>query len=670
MLVDDRSNAETRAELERVVGLHPSIRVLENGTPGFGATVNKGIEASSADYVLLLNTDCLLSANAIPKMIGHCERESNIGLISPFSNNSPVLTVPMLTGYSYNGMNALLEERLGGEWMEACTVVGNALLVTRACLDRTGLVDTSYGLGYGEETDYQFRAMANGFIAAAALDTYVYHKGGESFRAAPKVMKRAQSGGRELFFRRWSEEFTSYSKRVDPGGAAARVNEALQGVECGDTDAMYVLPCINQRFGGCHVVVDICNTAARLGQSVQLASLQDRSRVVWSDPLFFEPICFSNEMEFVLDRHSSPKVIVATAWNTAIPAMLRAEATGSHWHYFVQGYEFYFEEGRLYRAVEETFCHATNVVTTSSWLKRMIGAHFTGPIEQLPPGFDERVFHPRLRQRTTLPTVALVFRGSFDKGQPFLLDLMHRMAHLRGRIVLKLIVNGDPLLPSAWGDDFEIYHLPLRKSELAGILRSVDVLVDASLHEGFGLLPLEALACGAAVIVSDSGGVSDFVRDGDNGFVIHDVNHPERYLEKLETLLEDQALLTSMQTCAPPSVTCFAAGHTIIKHCEYLTKASAVAPRRKRLLGGSLALLAKTAAFERATALSPSEFSGPQSTDVRMQIRLQTVERELSEIQNSKIWRTLCGGGAVLLSAGGMLRRLGQAVRFRSAAGR
>jgi glycosyltransferase involved in cell wall biosynthesis len=52
------------------------------------------------------------------------------------------------------------------------------------------------------------------------------------------------------------------------------------------------------------------------------------------------------------------------------------------------------------------------------------------------------------------------------------------------------------------------------------ILRSADLYVSASQHEGFGLAFLEAMACGLPVVCPDHGGQVDFLEDGKSGFLV------------------------------------------------------------------------------------------------------------------------------------------------------
>jgi glycosyltransferase involved in cell wall biosynthesis len=52
------------------------------------------------------------------------------------------------------------------------------------------------------------------------------------------------------------------------------------------------------------------------------------------------------------------------------------------------------------------------------------------------------------------------------------------------------------------------------------VLHRADVFVHPSYEDGFGYAPMEALACGVPVIVTDDTGMKEYVRNGINGYVV------------------------------------------------------------------------------------------------------------------------------------------------------
>jgi len=61
-------------------------------------------------------------------------------------------------------------------------------------------------------------------------------------------------------------------------------------------------------------------------------------------------------------------------------------------------------------------------------------------------------------------------------------------------------------------------------------------LVPISWPEPFGLVMIEAAACGTPVIAYDAGSVSEIVEDGVTGFIVSDENSAIKALEKIPTL--------------------------------------------------------------------------------------------------------------------------------------
>jgi type III pantothenate kinase len=80
----------------------------------------------------------------------------------------------------------------------------------------------------------------------------------------------------------------------------------------------------------------------------------------------------------------------------------------------------------------------------------------------------------------------------------------------------------------------------VERTDLPALLRSADAVVCAPWYEPFGIVPLEAMACGVPVIASAVGGMIDTVVDGVTGVHISP-RDPDRVAEAARGLLEDPA---------------------------------------------------------------------------------------------------------------------------------
>lgn len=140
-----------------------------------------------------------------------------------------------------------------------------------------------------------------------------------------------------------------------------------------------------------------------------------------------------------------------------------------------------------------------------------LGVHHT--LHQ-PLGVDAEVFHPRLRrhtlrQRLGLPatTRLLVYAGRFaeEKNLPLLLQAF---AQLGSPYHLLLIGGGRAARPAD-----NVSMLPYRSDslELGAWVASCDALVHAGTRETFGLVTLEAMACGRPVVVARAGAFPELV---------------------------------------------------------------------------------------------------------------------------------------------------------------
>ena len=560
IVVDDSSTPRSYATLEKICARHPEVQLLRNGgRPGFGGACSFGVGRSNAPYVLLLNTDCLITRGTIGKLIAVFEADPSIGMTCPLSNNSPVLTLPLRPGRSYQEMNEMLEaaargKPAGAAAIDACTVVGNCLMISRRCWDATGEFDPMWKSGYGEETDFQMRAMQRGFRGVALIDTYVYHFGSATFRYDP-ALAQIQKNALATFLSTWGDRYREYAARCashDPVDAAA---QALDGIRTKiSPDVLFVLPGLSQGVGGVHVVIDVCNYLVRHGIEARCAVLggfTEGDLRAYQEPIYFGLLHFADEAALLADESLAPRLVVATLFSTSLPAFAYSRMRGIPLLNFIQGYEFYFENGTRRREVEDAYGVADAMITTSEWLAEGIRRHVPDkPVALLPIGVNEHMFvgGEAVRGEGKI-RVAVMLRTAPDKGQWVLQELLHRLLAHKEQVCVTIFSSGRHAVPAEWSQDEDsvFASLPLDRGAIAALLGDCDVLVDASFHEGFGLLPLEAMAAGATVVASDSGGVNQFLRDGVNGVLVRELNKPERYLAALEKLIGDRQLLARLR---------------------------------------------------------------------------------------------------------------------------
>jgi D-inositol-3-phosphate glycosyltransferase len=74
---------------------------------------------------------------------------------------------------------------------------------------------------------------------------------------------------------------------------------------------------------------------------------------------------------------------------------------------------------------------------------------------------------------------------------------------------------------------------------------AAELLVMPSHYESFGMVALEAMACGTPVIASDVGGLTTLVLDGKNGYRVK-VNDAEAMAKAIERLMDNEALRRRM----------------------------------------------------------------------------------------------------------------------------
>lgn len=176
---------------------------------GFITAVNTGMALSERD-VVLLNSDTAVTARWVEKLQDAALSAPEIATVTPFSNDATLCSLPrpfvanlLPAGWDLERFAALVERVSERCYPPIPTGVGMCLYVRRQAIERLGLFDQQvFGAGYGEETDFCFRAVEAGFIHVLDDATFIFHHGQRSFgrererrvRHAEKMLRRRHPG--------------------------------------------------------------------------------------------------------------------------------------------------------------------------------------------------------------------------------------------------------------------------------------------------------------------------------------------------------------------------------------------------------------------------------------------------------------------------------------------
>ena len=210
IVVNDASEPEVGAYLCDLSERNERLLVHSNSTRlGYSKSANVGLRLSSADFVILLNSDTVVAPNWIEKLCDAVYTTEGAGIVGPLSNAASFQSIPDHRPTAFQTPVNRLPPALSVEALdlhcEAWTkgtdlprvplVHGFCFGVRRAVLDSIGLFDeTLFPDGFGEEDDYCFRASEAGFGLVVATHTYVFHAKTKSYDVAARHVLTTAAG--------------------------------------------------------------------------------------------------------------------------------------------------------------------------------------------------------------------------------------------------------------------------------------------------------------------------------------------------------------------------------------------------------------------------------------------------------------------------------------------
>ena len=188
------------------------------------------------------------------------------------------------------------------------------------------------------------------------------------------------------------------------------------------------------------------------------------------------------------------------------------------------------------------------VLVPSSFVRRSVTDFIDKRVGLATYGVDSEFWRPATGKRRDGP-LRFIYAGqlSIRKGIPVLLEAWKRAGIKDAELELvgswQLSAARRSALPSG------VRHsAPCSAEELRGRYQSADIFVFPSFFEGFGLVLLEAMACGLPIISSERSAAPDFVT-AESGSVVP-AGNIEAWAHALSTAAENRDRLSTMSTAA------------------------------------------------------------------------------------------------------------------------
>lgn len=188
VVINDNSPEKEISEYLQYLNKHEEkIMLVENEKNlGFIESINIGIKNSKNFDVIILNSDTIVSAGWIDKILNVAKSRKNIACISPVSNSASNFSYPskarqIIESLSLEEINGILESaKLVPK--EVISAHGFCMYISKEAIEKVGQFDSeTFGQGYGEENDFCIRAINRGFVNLVCPNCYIYHYDGASF---------------------------------------------------------------------------------------------------------------------------------------------------------------------------------------------------------------------------------------------------------------------------------------------------------------------------------------------------------------------------------------------------------------------------------------------------------------------------------------------------------
>ncbi len=596
ILVDDGSQQETKEYLAHFSNTQSALLIRNEEAKGYTLAANQGLRASQDKFVLLLNSDTVVSEGWLDRMVQCAISSEQIGMVGPLSNTASWQSIPELLvdgdwaanplpdGVTVESMALLVAKNSKQIYPRLSFLNGFCLLIKRGLIEDIGYFDEeTFGQGFCEENDYCLRTRLKGWELAVADDVYIYHAQSKSYTNERRKKLAAESDRK--FVEKFSPQLISNGVdqcRYDPSMLGIRAHAKhffeVEGlIEKGrllweGKTVAFLLPDMSPSGNG-DIIVSEALAMQDMGGHVTIVTTEI-NRTVFEKCYAVEGVnvIYVSDPATVANRLRDFDAVIATTfrsvkWLAPFANSEKAPRLG----YYIQTFEpYFFDQNRdasLFKEAMDSYALIPTIIrlTKTRWTQAVLKDQLNLDSVAIGLSVDSDLFRPtpypeKVQPSRPLRVTAMIVPDTSTKSAELTLRILCQCKQKYGEKIEVLTFGcekNDPIWQTV-PTNIRIKNLGIiSKAETADIFNQADILADFSLFQPMGGCPaLEAMASGVAVIVPAEGGINDFARNEGNTLLV-DSQDENDCLNAVERLIGDRNLREKIQRQAITDVAAY-----------------------------------------------------------------------------------------------------------------
>ncbi|MBU2395664.1 MAG: glycosyltransferase, partial [Gammaproteobacteria bacterium] len=189
------NGSESSSAVDEVISQMDHLTIKLPTNEGFVGAINKGLEASDAPNVCLLNNDTVVSPRWLEKLISALAKYPKLGIVGALTNYGRGSAVDSHHSLSLHSsllpkgsdtwdlakINQHLEMGYLGRTHPITFVAFLCAIIKREVINKVGHLDPNFAMGMWDDLDYNRSVQAFGYKTELAIDTCIQHFGRSTF---------------------------------------------------------------------------------------------------------------------------------------------------------------------------------------------------------------------------------------------------------------------------------------------------------------------------------------------------------------------------------------------------------------------------------------------------------------------------------------------------------